>query len=56
MNDNKLIRICWNIVELSKEIELKNEFLPNPDLYLFENLTDQLEDELIKLWNMENEE
>lgn len=54
MNDNKLIRICWNIVELSKE--LKKEFLPNPDLYLLENLTDQLEDELIKLWNMENEE
>ena len=54
MSDNKLRRICWQIVEFSKEF--KKEYIVSPELYPFEELTDQLEDELIKLLNAENEE
>lgn len=54
MSVNKLRRICWQIVEFSKEF--KKQYVVSPELYPLEELTDQLEDELIKLLNAENEE
>jgi len=54
MSDNELRRICWKIVEFSKEI--KKCYMVSPELYPFEELTDKLEDELIKLLNVESEE
>ena len=54
MSDNKLKRICWQIVEFSKEF--KKEYMVSPELYPLEDLTDELEEELIKLLNVENEE
>jgi len=53
MNDNELRRICWEIVEFSKEF--KKHYMVSPELYPLEELTDELEDELIRILNVENE-
>ena len=54
MSDNELRRICWKIVEFSKEF--KKYHMVSPELYPLEELTDELEDELIRLLNVESEE
>lgn len=54
MIDNELRRICWKIVEFSKEF--KKYHMVSPELYPLEELTDELEDELIRILNVENEE
>jgi len=53
VSDNELRRICWKIVEFSKEYK---KAMDSPELYPLEELTDELEDELIRLLNVENEE
>ena len=47
-------QLCWKIVEFSKEF--KKYHMVSPELYPLEELTDELEDELIRILNVENEE
>ena len=57
MKPNELRRICWKIVEFSKEFKKYHSGSTHDfDLYPFEELADKLEDELIRLLNEESEE